>query len=165
MGWTKRAIVEEAYGELALAGYVFDLDPEEEQAAKRRLDTMMATWGGQDINLGYAQSLTPDGGDLDDESGIPVFAIEAVYLQLALRIAASKGKQLPQSTKANAKAAYDAMLARLAGQQLQQQQYRSQIPYGAGNKPWRYAQQPFLPQPDTAPLGVSASGELEFRGD
>jgi hypothetical protein len=29
MGWTKRALVTEAFGELALAGYDFDLSPEE----------------------------------------------------------------------------------------------------------------------------------------
>ena len=42
--WTKTLLIEEAFGELALAGYVYDLRPEEMQAAGRRLETMMATW-------------------------------------------------------------------------------------------------------------------------
>ena len=59
MSWTKREIVEEAYGELALAGYVFDLDPEEEQAALRKLDTMMAVWDARGVRLGYPLASSP----------------------------------------------------------------------------------------------------------
>ncbi len=44
MGWTKGEIVQKAYAELALAGYVYDLEPEEMQEALTTLDLQMAEW-------------------------------------------------------------------------------------------------------------------------
>ena len=44
MGWTKRQFVAQAFEEIGLASYVFDLTPEQLQSALRRLDTMMAAW-------------------------------------------------------------------------------------------------------------------------
>ena len=51
--WTKRAIVEEAYAELALASWVWDLTPEEIQWAVNRLDMLVSLWAAKGINIGY----------------------------------------------------------------------------------------------------------------
>ena len=83
MSWTKRQLVSEAFAELALAGYVFDIAPEEEQAALRRLDTLMATWSGQGVQVGYAIGLTPQSSNIDDDSGLPLVAVEAVAVTSA----------------------------------------------------------------------------------
>ena len=40
MGWTKRQFVTQAFEEIGLASYVFDLTPEQLQSALRRLDAM-----------------------------------------------------------------------------------------------------------------------------
>lgn len=164
MGWTKRQLIEDAFGELALAGYVFDLSPEELQAALRRLDTMMATWGSQGLQLGHAASATPDGSDLDQDSGIPLEAVEAVYMGLAVRLAASKGKALASSTLRTAKAAFDALMSRAASADVQEQQLASGTPRGAGRKPWRTIHRPFVPTPDVSPLQGSTDGGLTFTG-
>mgnify|MGYP003525752305 CR=1 FL=1 len=53
MGWTKRQFVTQAFEEIGLAAYVFDLTPEQLQSALRRLDSMMASWNAKGIRLGY----------------------------------------------------------------------------------------------------------------
>lgn len=156
MGWKKRAIVEQVYEELALAGFVFELSPEEMQAGMRGLDMMMAAWLELGISLGYAQALSPDSGDLDDESGVPVSAIEAVTKNLAVRLAASKGKALAPSTIATARSAYVALLSKAVRENTREQQLPV-MPSGAGNR----RSQPFLSGPDTEPLS-DGDGGLSF---
>lgn len=165
MGWSKRQLIEEAYGELALAGYEFDLSPEEMQAAIRRMDTMLATWSSMGVNIGYAFGLTPTDTDLDQDSGIPLTAVEAVYLNLAARIAGSKGKTMPRTTLFNAKAAYDALLSVMARAEIEEQQLDNTVPRGAGNKPYRQYPRPFMPRPDEGPLTLGGDGGLTFNGN
>lgn len=164
MGWTKRQIVQQAFSELALASYDFDLSPEELQSALVKLDTMMATWGSQGLQLGYSLGLTPDASDLDADSGLPLEAVEAVYMGLAVRIAASKGKALPTSTKAVAKDTFDALVSRAASQDVQQQQFANGTPMGAGRKSWRTFTRPFVAVPNVDPLQIGTDGGLDFTG-
>lgn len=164
MGWTKRQLVEEAFGELALAGYDFDLQPEEMQTGLRRLDTLMATWSGLGLQIGYSFGTTPTDSDLDQDAGLPLVAVEAVYLALAIRIAAGKGKVLSTSTKSAAKTAYDALVSYVASDQVMQQQPRADTPLGAGAKTWRTFRRPFVSTPDTSPLQVDDDGGLDFTG-
>lgn len=158
--WKKRQIVEAAFRELALAGYTFDLSAEELNAGLIQLDTMMASWP---MRLPYAYGLTPDDTDLDQDSGVPLRAIDAVVKKLAIAISASKGKQLSRSTVVGAKAAYDALLSWVARSEVQSQKLRGGMPLGAGN---RTSEGPaFSAQPSTDPLQVSDSGQLQFLGD
>lgn len=160
MTWTKRQLVDEAFAELALAGYTFDITPEEQQTALRRLDTMMATWEGRGVRVGYAFPSSPDTSDLDTDSGLPDRAVETVYLHLAIRIATGFGKMLPSATRKAASEGYEALL--WAGAQPQQQQLPNTMPRGAGNKPWRTVNQPFFPTPSDDPLQVGRGGDLDI---
>jgi hypothetical protein len=160
MAYTKRQIVEQAFEELALAGYVFDLSPEELQAGLRRLDTMMATWEGKGVRVGYPIPGSPDESDLDQSSGLPDGAVEAVYLNLAVRLAASFGKVLSPETKRVAREAYDTLLWPAA--QPIEQQLPNTLPRGTGNKPWRTNNAPFFPRPDNSPLGITQGGDLSI---
>jgi hypothetical protein len=163
MAWSKRDLVNEAYAELALAGYEFDLDPDELQFGLRRLDLLMASWMALSINLGYAFGTSPDDSDLDQDSGLPLYATMAACLALAINIAAGKGKAVPSTTRTGAKSAYDAMVSKLASDQAQQSPLRSGTPRGAGAKSWRTFNQPFAAQPDTSPLQVGDDGGLIFN--
>jgi hypothetical protein len=58
------------------------------------MDTMLASWDSKGVRLGYAIGHSPDGGDPDDDSGVAVRNVDAVVLNLAVALAASKGKQL-----------------------------------------------------------------------
>lgn len=162
MGWTKRQLVEAAFDELALAGYDFDLSPQETQAALVKLDVMMASWAALDVDVGYAFGLSPDDTDLDQDSGLPLVAVQAVYLKLAIAIAASKGKAVANTTKTGAKAAYDELLGYVAQRQVREQQLPNTVPRGAGNKPWRIYDQPFLRRENTEPLQLADDGGLVF---
>lgn len=164
MGWTKRQLIEQAFDELALASYSFDLSPEEMQSALKRMDGMVAVWSAAGVSLPYAFVGNPDEASLDTDSGLPLIANEAVYLGLAVRTAASKGKVLSPSTKAAARGAYEALVSYVAREQAQEQQLASGTPRGAGRKPWRNVTQPYLTQPDGAPVQLAGDGGLDFTG-
>jgi hypothetical protein len=164
VAWTKRDLVVNAYGELALAGYVFDLEPEEIQFGITKMDTMLASWDSKGVRLGYAIGHSPDGGDPDDDSGVAVRNVDAVVLNLAVALAASKGKQLAQSTLKGAKDAYDALFTAVALSQVQQVQMPHGTPRGAGNR--RISNQPFLQPADIAPIQQNdQTGNLDFLGN
>lgn len=158
MGWTKRQFVEQAFEEIGYANYIFDLEPEQLQSAMRRLDSMMATWNGKGIRLGYPIPSSPELGDLDTETEVPDRANEAIYLNLALRVAPTVGKVVAQETKASAKQAYNEVLQ--SAIMPQEMQFPNTMPAGAGNKPWR-RQDPFLNEPNDN-LDAGSDGPIEF---
>lgn len=160
MGWTKGQIVDEAYGELALQGYIYDLSPEMRLTGLRRLDAMMAMWQGKGIRLGYPLPSAPDTSDIDSASNIPDIAIEPVFLNLAVRLAAGFGKQLAPSTLIAAKDGFDMLMGRAA--MPPEVQYPETLPRGAGSKPWRWQVGPFMPPP-TDPLTTGPDSELDFE--
>jgi hypothetical protein len=70
MGWSKQDLIDQAFQQIGLAGYVFDLSPEQLQSALKTLDTMMATWNGRGIRLGYPIPSTANGSKGDDDSSL-----------------------------------------------------------------------------------------------
>lgn len=135
--WTKRQLIEKAFSELALAGYVYDLHPEQLEDALQAMDAMVAEWTGTGINLGYLLPVTPDESDIDSDSGIPDAMNRAVYMNLAVTLAAGKGKVLSLDTKAAAARGYHQILAAAAREIARNSPQWSTLPRGAGNKPWR----------------------------
>lgn len=164
MAWTKRQLVAEAYAELALAGFYFDLTADELEAGLRRMDSMLGTWTAQGIAIGYTAAASQDASALDQDSGIPQYANEAVYTALAVRIAAGKGKRPADTLRTTAKAAYDALLSTLARDAMQEQQFREGTPAGAGSRLRGISTRPFLTAPDTETLQIGADGGLNFNG-
>lgn len=158
MSWTKEQIVAEAYGELALQGYVFDLSPDEMQTGLNRLDLLMAKWEGKGIRLGYPMPSSPDDSDLSQDSNLPLHAVEPAFMNLAVSLAAGLGKTVTNETKRAAREGL-AMLTTAAAYP-QEQQIPSTMPRGAGNRPWRFITQPFYPRPDQDPLQISQGGGL-----
>ena len=152
--FTKRRFIEEAYGELGMASYVFDLDVEVLQRALRRLDSMMAEWNGRGIRLGYPLS-SPDDSSLDELAQVPDCANEAVILNLAVRLAPGHGKTVSPQTLFAAKNAKDSILARMA---MPPEIQITGLPRGAGAK---NHESPFLPGPSDT-LTAGPDGELEF---
>lgn len=157
--WTKRDLVAAIFAEIGLPITAFNVGPDQLQRALGRLDAMMATWYGKGIRLGYAMSSSADGGNLDDDSGIPDTAYEAVVTNGAIRIAPGRGKVVSQDTRITARMAYEGLLARAAFPP--QQQLPNTLPRGAGNKPWRY-NQPFMPTPVDPLLAIEGGDQIEF---
>jgi hypothetical protein len=145
MGWTKRQFVERAFREIGVFGG-FDLDPDMLIAAGNDLDAMMAMWNARGLRLGYPLS-SPSSFNIDEDTHLTDEATEAVYKNLAVRIAPTIGRQVQPETKLTARAAYMALLA--LSTQPPEMRLPTTLPAGAGNKPWRW-DNPFIlqEQPD-----------------
>lgn len=156
MSFSKRQFIAEAFGELGLVNYIFDLDPEDLERALRRLDAMMAEWNGRGLRLGYPIPSTPTVSDLDEVSGVPDSANEAIILNLAVRLAPGLGKSTSPDTKIAAKNALNMLMGRAA---LPPQVQLTGLPAGAGSKS---IDAPFL-APATDPLTAGPDSELTFE--
>lgn len=160
MGYSKRQFVAAAFEEIGLASYAFDLQPQQFESALRRLDAMMASWNALGIRLGYPMPSSPQFSDLDAQSEVPDSANEAIITNLAVKIAPGYGKQVMPDTKATAKETYNTLLSRAAAPL--EQQLPGTMPSGAGNKPWRVYDDPFL-RPPVDPVLAGQDGPIEFN--
>lgn len=160
MGWTKRQFIEQAFEEIGMASYAFDIGPEQMQSALRRLDTQMATWNARGIRLSYPLPSSPEDSDLDEQTNVPDSSNEAIYSNLAIKLAPSYGKQVMPDTKAAAKESYNTLLSRAA--MPVQQQLPNTMPAGAGNKTWRIDGNPFIRQRVNTLL-AGGDGPIEFN--
>lgn len=159
MSWTKRELINQAYDEIGLANYAFDLSPDQQATAMRKLNSMMATWNAKGIRLGYPIPTSASGGDLDDDSAIPDSAIEAVYQNLAIRIAGGIGRVAPNELKTSAKEAYLALL-NLHSVPMERH-LTTDLPLGAGNKPWRQSDNQYIRETAEEIL-AGGDGPIEF---
>jgi hypothetical protein len=160
MGYSKRQFVAAAFEEIGLASYVFDLQPEQLQSAMRRIDAMMADWNGKGIRLGYPLPGSPQDSDLDEPTLVPDWANEAIITNGAVRIAPGYGKVVMPETKAVAKDSYNTLLQRATVPP--EQQLPATMPAGAGNKPWRVYDNPFI-RPPVDPVDAGPDGPLQFN--
>ena len=159
MGYSKRQFVAAAFEEIGLASYAFDLQPQQFESALRRLDAMMASWNALGIRLGYPLPSSPQFSDLDAQSEVPDSANEAIITNLAVKIAPGYGKQVMPDTKATAKETYNTLLSRATAPL--EQQLPGTMPSGAGNKPWRVYDDPFL-RPPVDPVLAGQDGPIQF---
>lgn len=159
MPWTKRQYINEAFTEIGLANYTFDMQPEQYTSALRRLDAMMADWYERGILLGYPLPLNPDDSDLDEMTGVPDRANDAIVTNLAVRIAPSYGKNVMPQTMTTARGALNTLLVRAATPGAMQ--YPTQTPAGAGNRNWGMFWGPFLPPPE--PNVTEAGNEIDLE--
>jgi hypothetical protein len=161
MSYTKRQYVIAAFEEIGLASYVFDLTDNELLSACKRLDAMMAQWNAKGIRLGPTRcQATLTRTSLDADTEVPDAANEAIILNLGIRIAPGYGKSVSPDTKISAKAAYTTLLGWTA-QPTPEKQFPRTLPTGAGQKAWRYDQDPFMPIP-VDPLTTGGDGVLDL---
>jgi len=160
MGYSKRQFVAAAFEEIGLASYIFDLHPDQLQSALRRLDAMMADWNGKGIRLGYPLPGSPQDSDLDEPTLVPDSANQAIITNLAIRIAPGYGKTVMPETKAVAKDSYNTLLQRATAPI--EQQLPDTMPSGAGNKPWRVYDNPFL-RPPVDRVTAGPDGPIEYN--
>ena len=139
--WTKRQIILAALTEIGIASYAFDSTADQLQNALQRLDVMMGVWQRKGIVFvpdPYPISTDPSVTDLDEDTNAPEDALEAMILNLAVRIAPSYGKKVMQDTKFNAKFAYNTLLG---GYSVPSEYSLGTFLKGAGNKdplyPWQ----------------------------
>ena len=160
MSWTKKQFIEQAYEEIGIASYLYDLQSEQLQSAARRLDAMIAAWNAKGIRLGYPITTEPGDVNIDTETNVPDAANLAIYTNLGILLAPGLGKVVSQETKVAAKSAYDGLLARAA--QPTEKQFQQTTPRGAGNKPSNRGRDAFFPVP-TDPLQPGDDDFFEFE--
>lgn len=129
---TKRQIIELAYSSVGLAGFIYDLTPEQVELARKMLDAQMAMWNAKGIRVAWPIPSSPEQGDIDEEIDLPDYALEATYLNLGIRIAPVHGKQVAPDYKTSARMAYDAMLINVV--EPATREMPAGYPLGAGYK-------------------------------
>ena len=159
MGYSKRQFLEAAFTEIGLADYVFNLTAQELATALRRLDAMMAEWNERGLRLGYPLPLFPTQSDLDEQTGVPDRANEAIVCNLACRLAPSYGKQVLPGTMTTARGALNTILVRAAAPTPMR--YPGTLPVGAGNKPWSTQGDPYMPHP-VEPLLAGNDAPIDY---
>jgi hypothetical protein len=120
---------------------------------------MIASWNALGIRLGYPLPSSPQDSDLDEQTNVPDSSNEAIYTNLGVKLAPSYGKQVMPDTKMTAKETYNTLLSRAA--MPIEQQMPGTMPSGAGNKPWRVYDNPFLVRP-VYPTLAGQDGPLEY---
>lgn len=161
MSWTKRQFITQAFEEIGLASYVFDLTPEQMDSALRRMDAMVAGWNANGVRLSYPLPSSPQNSDIDSETNVPDYANEAIYLGLAVRLGPSFGKTVAAETKAFADMAYSNM-ANQCAIPTPERQLPHTMPRGSGTKPWRNFNNPFINKvPD--PILAGSDNPIDFE--
>jgi hypothetical protein len=109
--------------------------------------------------LGYPIPSSPQFSDLDQQTEVPDSAYEAIICSLGIRLAPSYGKMVMPETKATAKQGYDILLQRATFPL--EKQLPATTPAGAGNKPWRVYDNPFV-RPPYSPVDAGPDGPIEY---
>lgn len=156
--YTKRQVIEQAFEEIGLASYIFDLTAEQLQSALRRLDLMVASWQAMNIQIGYPLPSSPGTSNIDEEIQTSTTNNEALVLNLAVRLAPSYGKSVSPDTKITAKNLYNQLLIQAATPY--EQQFVKTLPLGAG---YKRTDQVFVNTPDLNPLVVEANDQMLFK--
>lgn len=159
MSWTKREFIEQAYDEIGLASYVYNLTAEQLQSALRRMDSMLAQWNAKGIRISYPLPGSPSESSLDSATNVPDSANEAIYTNLAIKIAPSHGKVVSQETKNTARESYTTLLSRATNPATMQ--LPGTMPSGAGNNRWRTGYDIFLQKPIDY-IATGPDGVLDF---
>lgn len=142
MGWTKTQFAQKAFEKIGYAGYTYDLQPDQILGAVNDMDSMMAAWNQDGINVAYPMPGSPQYTNVNQETGVPDSANLAIYMNLAVLIAPGFGKTLTQDFKTQAASAY-ASLLNWATRPLPQMCLPGRMPVGAGNKYWNSVSYPF----------------------
>lgn len=132
MSYRKRDFVLAAFEDLGIAASSFDIQAQDLENGLRRLDAMLADWNGRGLRLGYPLPSSPSGSNLDEDTGVPDFANEAIVCNLAVRLAPSYGKNPSIATLATARTSYEGVLSRFAVPP--QKRMPGGVPMGAGNR-------------------------------
>jgi len=158
MGWTKKQILEQAFEEIGIASYIFDLTPDQLMSALRRMDLMVSSWYAKNIKIGYPLPGTPNNSHMEEQIDTPLQANEALVLNLAVRLAPSYGKVVAPETKMLAKQLYDQLLVQAA--MPFEMQYPRTLPLGAG---YKRTERVFVDIPNENPIQLLPNDQGQFR--
>lgn len=131
---TKRKLIEQAYADIALNDWEYDIAPEETERALTRLDALMWELMGRGIPMGYNFPVAVGQGDIDDELGCPDQAFSGLASLLAERLCPTMGKTQSKESRIALTAAMKAV--RNVSIQAGQMALSPGTPLGSGNRGW-----------------------------
>lgn len=125
----KLDLITAAFAEIGLAGYAADATADEITAAQTQLDRMVSMWSGRGIPIRFKTG----GYDTAQSIECPDWAVEALVLNLAIRMAPSFGREAMMATKALAAQALEAVRTKSVNPQATPIDPQV-VPAGAGNR-------------------------------
>jgi hypothetical protein len=125
----------QAFNELGLTPYVFQLQAEDIQTALNLLEFRIAQFDAQGIFLNWPFSDDPNNVDGDEDVQLPPYALIGVVSQLAIDLAPAFGKTVNPATLIKAKSGFETMIS--IGAIPDNVAENRMAPLGSGNKPWR----------------------------
>lgn len=130
---TRSLIMSRSFGRLAMGDYEFDIGAEEKAAARTSLDGMMAEWLGEGLDLGFVPSTDEENDAVDIAT--PDWASQAIWSNLAVRMAADFGKMPGAALIRDAKRGFD--LVKSQAQIIPRQRSGKSVIHGGGDR-WYY---------------------------
>ena len=131
---TKGDIVNQAFEYLRISGLTNEAAPRDTRLALRSLDSMMLAWTNKGLNLSWNKSDDFTDPGPQEDSGISDADYEAIYVNLAVKLAPAFGKP-PTQLDSFARELY----AGLFSTELPTQQNNTYMPLGSGNRRGAYA--------------------------
>jgi hypothetical protein len=107
---------------------------------------MVAGWNANGARIGWPLPSQPGESDIDAQTNAPDIANEAIYANLAVRLAPAFGKVVLPELKQLANTSYSNLLNQIIDLPPERQM-PSTMSQGAGNKPWRNFNSPFVRPP------------------
>ena len=102
----KLDILNLAFDEIGLSDYIYNLEPDQLATANKKIDAMVSAW-----SIAH-QFPYPIGTEYNDPTDIQMNIVEIVYLNAAVRLAPSFGKQASTDTKNAAKRSLEHWIGR-----------------------------------------------------
>ena len=128
MKLTKSDIVNAAFSEIRISGLTNNPTPSQKQAALDSLESIAYEFQSRNICINYNFTENPD---LSDLTNTPPFARQALICSLAIRLAASFGKNIPDSLRLQTRQSVSTLSSATAV--INMQSYPRRMPIGSGN--------------------------------
>ncbi len=137
---TKGDIVRMALRKLGVASdaTLSDVEPASMEDALNDLESMVAQWmladsGSPGIDIGYLFAPEDEAPQIDDDHGLPSYAVMPVALNLACLIDTDYGMMAPQTLINKAESGFEALVRSCARKKVPVLTYRNRVPLGSGN--------------------------------
>lgn len=160
MAWSKRWFIGQMLDELGYASYIYNIPPEKLQTCLNRLDTMVADWYGNGINIGWPLPTKETSSFLDQDTNVEDSAHQTIITNGAIRIAPTVGKKVSSDTANAADDGYRALQQIAILDAMKDRSVDTHLPAGAGNKTFR-GRSPFLLAADETDI-ETPNGTLEL---
>jgi hypothetical protein len=131
MAETASTVIRDALQEILVQASEQPITASEGQDAMRLLNRMMAAWKSDGLDLSYT-----DVDSLNDAITVADGAIDAIVLNLAIKLAPQYDRPVSQTLYTNAKNAMNAV--RKIAVTITETEFPSTLPYGSGNESLGY---------------------------